>query len=164
MSLLAVTLGLLYLCSAIYHALPRNETKRFFQRMDQTALFLAIPGSYAPFAITALRTSWDWTVFYAIWALTLGGIAFRAYQGFRGTHFTTFLYVMLTVLNFAVLPSVFWHLPWHGIFWMIGSLSLYGIGIPFFLAHHLPFRHLIWHLCAVTGSTCLFAAVYWYTC
>ena len=163
-SVFAATLALLYLSSAIYHALPRNEVKRLFQRVDQSAIFLSIAGTYTPFAAGSLRTAWDWAVFGSIWALAVLGIVFRTFQGFRGTHLMTILYVALGGLALLALTPVLARMHWHGLLWLVGGLAADALGILFFIAHHLRFRHLVWHLCAVTGSACHFLAVLWYAC
>lgn len=105
-SIFTATLALLFLSSAIYHALPRNGAKRLFQRVDQSAIFLSIAGTYTPFAAGSLRTAWDWTVFGSIWGLAVLGIAFRTFQGFRGTHLMTILYVALGGLALVALAPV----------------------------------------------------------
>ena len=163
-SLYALTTAMLFLFSSVYHALPRNEMKRLFQRLDQSAIFLCIAGSYTPFAIGSLRTDWDWAGFWTIWGLSLFAIGFRAYQGFRGTHFTTFLYVVISGLALIALRPAFRDLPRHGLWWVVAGMSLYAVGILFFLAHQLRFAHLAWHTCAVAGSVCQFLAVFWYAC
>ena len=54
-SAFAATTLLLYLASTIYHALPRNRTKRRFRLLDHMAIFLLIAGTYTPFTLGALR-------------------------------------------------------------------------------------------------------------
>lgn len=160
----AGTLVLLYFFSAVYHALPRNQVKRLFQRLDQSAIFLCIAGTYTPFAIGPLRDRWDWAVFGLIWALAVLGIVIRACQGFRGTHLMTVLYVALGCLALAALRPFLTTVPWEGFWWVVGGLAAYAFGILFFIAHHRRFRHVLWHLCALLGSTCHFLAVLWYAC
>lgn len=163
-SVFAATMGMLYFCSTMYHALPRNEAKRVFQKLDQTAIFLCITGSYTGLAVNSFHGTWDWAYFCVVWGLALFAIAFRAIQGFRGTHFTTFLYVTLGLLVLVGLRPFLAHAPLRALLLFAGGLVAYAVGILFFLAHHLRFRHLIWHLLAIAGSACTFLTVLWYAC
>lgn len=51
----AATMVLLYFTSMLHHALPPGRAKRVFLQLDYCAIFLFIAGSYAPFALGALR-------------------------------------------------------------------------------------------------------------
>ena len=163
-SVFAGTLALLYLFSAVHHALPRNRAKRVFQRLDQSAIFLCIAGTYTPFAAGSLRNASDWTVFYAIWGMAVLGIVFRSFQGFRGTHLTTLLYLAMGCSALVALGLFPGRVPLHGLLWLLAGIMAYAVGILFFIAHHLRFRHMIWHLCALIGSACHFLGVFWYAC
>jgi len=54
----SVTMMLLYLVSAVYHALPHGRWKHRFMRLDHAAIFLFIAGSYTPFVLGPLRGPW----------------------------------------------------------------------------------------------------------
>src|SRR5713101_5922837 len=62
-SVFAGTTVVLYLASALYHALPRNKAKRVFRVLDHSAIFLLIAGTYTPFTLGVLRGAWGWTLF-----------------------------------------------------------------------------------------------------
>jgi hemolysin III len=54
---------LLYLVSALYHALPPGRAKVWLNRLDHAAIYLFIAGSYTPFVLGVLRGGWGWTLF-----------------------------------------------------------------------------------------------------
>ena len=57
-SVFSSTVGLLYLASMLYHALPPNRAKRVFRVLDHSAIFLLIAGTYTPFTLGVLHGPW----------------------------------------------------------------------------------------------------------
>src|SRR5262245_38793493 len=47
-SVFAATVVLLYFASTIYHAVPSQRAKEIFRRLDHSAIFLFIAGTYTP--------------------------------------------------------------------------------------------------------------------
>lgn len=47
----------LYLCSTLYHALPPGAAKRVLRKLDHSAIFLLIAGTYTPFTLGVLGLS-----------------------------------------------------------------------------------------------------------
>ena len=77
-AIFAASMCLLYLASAIYHALPDNRAKRLFNVLDHSAIYLLIAGTYTPFALGALRGPWGWTLFGLVWGMALLGVGLKA--------------------------------------------------------------------------------------
>src|SRR5574337_1408896 len=50
-SLFSATMIVLYLVSALYHALPAGRAKHWFNRLDHAAIYLFIAGSYMPYLL-----------------------------------------------------------------------------------------------------------------
>ncbi len=74
----AATMILLYLASTLSHAMPRRWGKRFFEDLDQMAIYLLIAGTYTPFMLGPLSGFWGWTLLTIIWGLAAVGCARRA--------------------------------------------------------------------------------------
>ena len=72
-SVFSSTVGLLYLASMLYHALPPNRAKRVFRVLDHSAIFLLIDGTYTPFTLGVLHGPWGWSLRVLVWSLALGG-------------------------------------------------------------------------------------------
>ena len=59
-SVFAVTLGVMYLASTLYHAIPHPRAKRGMKVFVHCAIFLLIAGTYTPFTIAALKATLGW--------------------------------------------------------------------------------------------------------
>src|SRR5581483_3297728 len=69
-----VSLILLYSASALYHSLPVSERHLDgLQRLDHSAIFLLIAGTYAPVCLVLLRGAWGWSLLTAEYVLAALG-------------------------------------------------------------------------------------------
>src|SRR5260370_31868012 len=142
----AIAMGILYLASTIYHALPRTKLKQLFRLFDHSAIFLLIAGTYTPFALGPLRGSWGWVLLGTVWCLAILGIGFKAMGGLRYRLVSICLYVgMGWMAVFAI--RLFWvHVPFAGLLWLAAGGLAYTGGVAFYLAPPLRYSPFIWHL------------------
>ena len=156
------TMALLYLTSALYHALPPNRAKRIFQILDHGAIYLLIAGTYTPFTLGVLRGPWGWTLFGLIWCLAGFGVALKASGGIRHPRLSTGLYLAMGWLVLVAARPLWLRLPGWGLFWLAAGGLAYTAGVGFYAASRLRYRHFIWHLFVLAGSACHFVAVWRY--
>jgi hemolysin III len=162
-SVFAATLVLLYLTSALYHALPKNRAKRVFRVLDHGAIFLLIAGTYTPFTLGVLRGAWGWTLFGLVWGLAVVGILLKAIAGLRYPKLSVFLYLGMGWLVVIAARPVCQHMSPAGLFWLFAGGMAYTSGVPFFAAdQRLRFGHFIWHLFVIAGTACHVVAVVLY--
>ena len=76
-----VSMMLLFLSSTLYHTVPVH--KSFFKKLDHSAIFLLIAGTYTPIALVAIGGSLGWTIFGIEWGLTLVGIILKQFFVYR---------------------------------------------------------------------------------
>jgi hemolysin III len=158
----AVTVVLLYLASSLYHALPHGKAKRVFQTLDHGAILLLIAGTYTPFTLGVLRGAFGWTLLGLVWGLALIGIALAAISGAAYTRLSTALYLGMGWLVLVAIRPLWHGVPLSGLLWLLGGGVAYTVGVGFFSAKRMPYRHLVWHLFVLAGSFCHFVAVYAY--
>jgi hemolysin III len=159
----AATLMLVYLSSALYHALPEGRAKRALRRLDHAAIFLFIAGSYTPFVLGVLRGGWGWSLFGIVWALAALGVAAKLLNRLRHPLASTALYVAMGwVAVIAVVPLV-QRVPAAGLAWIVGGGLAYTAGaLVFLLDNRVRYAHFAWHLFVMVGSGCHFFAVLGY--
>ena len=158
-SIFASTVGLLYLTSVLYHALPPNRAKRLFQLLDHGAIFLLIAGTYTPFTLGVLRGAWGWTLLGLVWSLALAGVLLKTFSGVRHPRLSLGLYLGMGWLVIIAVKPLMLVMPTGGLLWMLAGGIAYTAGVGFYAAHNLRYHHLIWHLFVLAGTACHFIAV-----
>jgi hemolysin III len=155
----AAAMVLLYLASALYHALPWNRAKRVFQVLDRAAIFLLIAGTYTPFTLGVLRGPWGWTLFGLVWGLALAGIVLTATGGAWYPKLSTGVYLAMGWLILVAAKPLWIRMPTRGLFWLAAGGIAYTSGLAFYAAKRIRYGHFVWHLFVIAGTACHFIAV-----
>ena len=162
-SVFAASMILLYLVSALYHAVPDPRVKAWLNRLDHAAIFLFIAGSYTPFTLGVLQGGWGWSLFGVVWATAAFGITIKLLNRLRHPLLSTGLYLALGWVAVLAAGPLMDRLSPAGLAWLVAGGLSYTLGALVFLVdHRLRFGHFIWHLFVLGGSTCHFFAVLWY--
>ncbi|MGI9553604.1 MAG: PAQR family membrane homeostasis protein TrhA [Thermodesulfobacteriota bacterium] len=153
---------LVYLISTVYHAMPRNRAKDTLRIVDHGAIYILIAGTYTPFALNVIKGNWGWTLFSIEWGLAFIGITLLYYTGLKYKKLSLLFYITMGWLVLIAIKPLWLSLPIWGIFWVFAGGLAYTFGTLYYRVSHLNFRHLIWHLFVVAGTTCHSIAVYLY--
>lgn len=158
-SVFAASLFALYFVSTLYHALRPSRAKQVLQKLDHTAIYLLIAGSYTPFTLGVLRGPWGWTLLSLVWAIAGTGIALEFAFGRRVHKVAVGLYVAMGWLIVVAAKPLLAAVPWPGLAWLAAGGVLYTGGIAFYGAKRVRYAHAVWHLFVLAGSTCHFIAI-----
>ncbi len=159
----AATVVLLYCASCVYHAVPWQRVKALCRRLDHSAIFLMIAGTYTPFTLGVLNGPLGWTLFGVVWALAAAGIVLKARNRLARTSVSTALYVAMGWLIVVAAGPLVERLPLDGLLLLAGGGLAYTAGVGFFATDaRVRYGHFIWHVFVVSGTACHFLAVMWY--
>lgn len=159
----AATMVLLYLASTLYHGLPPGRGKRIFLKLDLSAIYLFIAGSYTPFALGALGGPWGWTLFGIVWALALIGVTLKVIDRLRHPWWSTGLYLAMGWLVLIAAVPLVQRVPAPGVALLVAGGLAYTGGIVFFaLDARIRFAHAAWHGFVVLGTGLHYLAVIGY--
>ena len=154
-SIFGASMIILYLASTLYHALPPGRTKRLFQVLDHSAIFLLIAGTYTPFTLSILPDAWGWTIFGMVWSLAVLGVVLKSVQGPGTGPLSVALYLGMGWLAVLAVKPLWDSMSGWGLFWLLGGGVMYSAGVLFFVYdHRIRFSHFIWHLFVVAGTAC----------
>ncbi|HQU14631.1 MAG: hemolysin III [Chromatiales bacterium 21-64-14] len=154
---------LLYLASTLYHASQRPRVKDILRRLDHSAIYLLIAGTYTPFALVNLRGPWGWTLFGLVWGLGLIGVLRELLTRSSCQTLELALYLGLGWLALVAIKPLAHALPTPGLLLLVIGGLAYSVGVVFYVWRRLPYHHAIWHVFVLAGSACHFFAVLFYT-
>lgn len=159
----AGTMILLYLVSAIYHAVPASRAKVWLNRLDHAAIYLFIAGSYTPFALGVLRGSWGWTLFAIVWSAAALGVTIKLLDRLKHPLWSTALYVAMGWVALLAAGPLVERMAPTGLAWLVAGGLSYTLGaVVFLLDHRIRYGHFVWHLFVLGGSACHFFAALWH--
>ncbi len=151
-SIYGATLLALYAFSTLYHSL-RGTAKRVFRRLDHTAIYLLIAGTYTPVTLVVLHGRQGWALCGAVWALALVG-ALQEFRHVRGERILSLaIYLAMGWIGIVAFRPLVAGLGASGLAWLMTGGIFYTVGIAFYaFDRRLPVFHGIWHLFVLGGS------------
>ncbi|QDQ26230.1 hemolysin III family protein [Chitinimonas arctica] len=162
-SIYGATLVVLYTASTVYHSIRQPRAKAWLRKLDHSAIYLLIAGSYTPFALITLRGTWGWLLFGLSWGLAIFGIAQELTLGRRTRVLSLILYVVMGWLVLIAIKPLMAALPAGGLAWLAAGGVVYSLGIYFYLNdERVRHYHGIWHLFVLGGSICQYVSVLFY--
>ncbi len=162
-SIFAATMILLYLVSALYHALPAGRAKQWLCRLDHAAIYLFIAGSYTPFTLGAMQGAGGWALFGLVWGLAAFGVTIKLLDRMRHPLLSTALYVAMGWVVVLAAPLAVERIAAAGLAWLLAGGACYTLGaLVFLLDDRVRYAHFGFHLLVLAGSACHFFAALGY--
>jgi hemolysin III len=150
---------LLFSSSVVYHAASDPAAKAKLRKLDHSAIYVLIAGSYTPIALGALRGSWGWTLLGLVWALALAGVLAKTVFGFRSQLASTLLYLAMGWIGVIAAQPLMTALTGHEKAWLVAGGLAYTLGVPFYIWKSRRYTHAVWHLFVLAGVACHFVVV-----
>ena len=152
-----------YIFSTSYHACsPSSPWKRRLRKLDHSAIYWHIAGSYSPITLIALRDVgyWGWGIFTFCWLCAIAGtiISLRGLKKHNKIETVCFVLMGLTIV---VAMKQFWDAVSAGIFfWVVGEGVAYITGAIFYSFHKVKYVHAVFHFFVLLGTLCHMIAVW----
>jgi hemolysin III len=157
----------LYLASAFYHSLPAPEKGAgWLQRLDHSAIYVLIAGSYTPICLVSLRGFWGWSLLAIIYGLALVGVGSSLFWKRAPRLLRIVLCISMGWMALAALGPLQRAFPGAALLWLVAGGVVYSIGTIIYSTnrpHLWPGRfsaHDLWHLFVLAGSACHFIFMY----
>ena len=105
----AACVPILFGSSALYHRVNWRSTaaRRWMRRLDHSAIFLLIAGSYTPFALLVIQGTLGEVILAVVWAGAAGGILLKLVWIDAPKGLVTAIYVTLGWVVIAAAPDLF---------------------------------------------------------
>lgn len=155
-SVYGATLVLMILCSALYNMIARPDWSWLLRRLDHSAIYLKIAGTYTPFALISGQ---GWLLTAVLWGAAAVGVVLKAISPARFRVAALLLYLAMGWAGFVAGGDLIAALPTAVVVLMVIGGVLYSVGVVFYLWERLPFHYTIWHVFVLTASMIFYAAV-----
>jgi hemolysin III len=156
----------MFSASATYHmAKVKPAVLQTLRKLDHSAIFLLIAGTYTPFCLIAFNGFWRWGLLAIIWTIAIIGIVVRIFYVNSPRWLHTGIYVImgwLCVMAAPQMPSV---LSLAAMVWLFVGGVVYTLGAIVYatkIFNFVPGKfgfHEVWHIFVLLGALAHFIAV-----
>ncbi len=143
-------------CSALYNTVKSPDWEWLLKRLDHSAIYLKIAGTYTAFALLAGEGV---TLIAGLWVAASIGIALKIVSPHRFRTMNLILYLGMGWIAGWLGHGIFADMPEGVVTLIVLSGVLYTVGVLFYLYDRLPFHFTIWHVFVLAGSLCVYAAM-----
>lgn len=149
-AIFGATLFILFQSSALYHAMVNETAKKVFRKIDHSAIFMLIAGTYTPILLLVVDFPLSVALLAMTWYLAVTGIVYSCLT-LKFKYLSTGLYLVMGWLSLFLFWSL-WNNTSHLAVWylLVGGL-LYSSGCVFYLLRK-KFMHCVWHIFVILGA------------
>jgi hemolysin III len=160
-------LMVLFLFSALHHAVSQPRAKQILLAIDHCGIYLLIAGSYTPFSLL-MPAGREGGLLTIVWGAALTGILVQlaAFLLGRSALYERFAFVFYLALGWIPLlwagGEMSGKLVPAGLALLVAGGITFSIGVVFYLWKRLPYGHAVWHLFVVAACAFHFFSIFYY--
>jgi hemolysin III len=167
-SLLIYGLSLIamFSASATYHMVrAKDKVLLILRKIDHSAIFLLIAGTYTPFCVNAFDGFWKWGMLSIIWSLALIGIIIKVFYIKAPRWLNAGIYVVMGWLCVGAAGQMLATLPAWVFAWLLAGGVVYTLGAVVYITKLFNFWpgvfgfHEVWHIFVLLAALAHFVAV-----
>ena len=149
----------MFLSSTIYHAFSHTRAKWVLKRIDHSAIFAMIAGTYTPILLIGLNSPKAHLLFWVLWAVALAGVVFKVFFVHRFAKMSLITYLLMGWASVFVVRDMMASMNHSAKLWIIAGGAFYTIGAVFYALKKIPYTHAIWHVFVLAGAACHAVAI-----
>ncbi|MFZ5855452.1 MAG: PAQR family membrane homeostasis protein TrhA [Chloroflexota bacterium] len=167
-SLLIYGLSLIamFSASATYHMVQAKEkVLLILRKLDHSAIYLLIAGTYTPFCVNAFDGFWKWGMLSIIWTLAVVGIIIKVFYIKAPRWLNAGIYVVMGWLCVGAAGQMLAVLPAWVFAWLLAGGIIYTLGAVVYITKFFNFWpgvfgfHEVWHIFVLLAALAHFVAV-----
>jgi hemolysin III len=143
-------------CSALYNMTPGAGLTWLYRRLDHSAIYIKIAGTYTPFT---LMSGHGLALTAGVWAAAAVGVALKVASPDRFRWLALALYLGMGWAGVLAGQALIAALPAPVLAMMVVGGLLYTGGVVFYLRKSLPFHTTIWHVFVLAATIAFYVAV-----
>lgn len=150
---------LMFGSSALYHLRKTSpEGLKKLRKLDHSAIYLSIAGTYTPICLHFFTGFWQWGLFSVIWSIAIAGIIFKLFFINAPRWLSTALYLAMGWIALAAIKEMLATMPAGALLWLLAGGVFYTVGAvvyalkkPNFFNGKFGF-HELWHVFVILGA------------
>ena len=153
---------LLFLASSLYHFSQDEHLRVWYKRLDHTAIYYLIAGTYTPFLTIAIPTPKAQYLLIALWVIAGIGTLFKLVFIHRFQKISLIAYLVMGWLALLLIEDMRLYLEQSSLQLLIAGGLAYTIGAIFYALKKVKYTHAIWHVFVLVGAGLHFLSIYLY--
>jgi len=156
----------LFSASATYHMVrAKDKVLEIFRKIDHSAIYFLIAGTYTPFCINAFTGFWKWGMLTIIWSLALIGIGIKVFIIRVPRWLNAGIYIAMGWLVIGASGQLLAALPVWVLTWLLIGGIVYTLGAVVYITQMFNFVpgvfgfHEVWHIFVLLAAAAHFVAV-----
>ncbi|WP_374529761.1 hemolysin III family protein [Acinetobacter sp.] len=162
LSVYGLSMILLFTGSTLYHMAKTPEKRFWYKKLDHTAIYYLIAGTYTPFLSIAIPTERAHNLLIALWVIALIGTLFKLIFIHRFQKVSLIAYLVMGWLAVLLVNDMQRYLSSDALFWLVFGGLAYTVGALFYALKRVRYTHAIWHVFVLIGAGSHFLAIYLY--
>jgi hemolysin III len=166
LAIYGVSLIAMFSASATYHMVRvKDKALEIFRKIDHSAIFLLIAGTYTPFCINAFTGFWKWGMLSIVWSLAIIGIVVKIFYIRAPRWVNAGIYVLMGWISVLAAGQMLAALPVWVFTWLIVGGVIYTLGAVVYATKIFNFKpgvfgfHEVWHIFVLLAAAAHFVAV-----
>ncbi|HND50610.1 MAG TPA: hemolysin III family protein, partial [Anaerolineales bacterium] len=161
-----ISLIFMFSASATYHMVQvKDKALEIFRKIDHSAIYALIAGTYTPFCINAFEGFWKWGMLSIIWSLAVVGIVIKVFYIRAPRWLNAGIYVIMGWFSVSAAGQMLAALPAWVLTWLIIGGVIYTLGAIVYITKIFNFKpgvfgfHEVWHIFVLLAAAAHFVAV-----
>ncbi|MBS0235336.1 MAG: hemolysin III family protein [Proteobacteria bacterium] len=147
----------MFCCSAAYNLNRAPRWDSLLRRLDHAAIFVAIAGTYTPFAVVMGGIP-GYLLLGFVWIVALLAAALKLMTAhWKGIDIA--IYLLLGWVGVFAYRPLFATVPLTALILLVAGGMLYSAGVVFHLWRALKYQNAVWHAFVLAAAACHFGAV-----
>ena len=166
LTIYGLSLIAMFSASATYHMVhAKDQVLLILRKLDHSAIYLLIAGTYTPFCVNAFDGFWKWGMLSIIWSLALIGIIVKVFYIKAPRWLNAGIYVVMGWLCVGAAGQMLATLPVWVFVWLITGGVIYTLGAVVYITKIFNFVpgvfgfHEVWHIFVILAAAAHFVAV-----
>ena len=157
---------LMFSASAAYHLIPAQpQTALMLRKLDHSAIYLLIAGTYTPICIHYFTGVWRWGVLTIIWSMALVGVAVKVFSIRAPRWLSAVIYLAMGWLCLMGIRVMLASMPMSALLWLLLGGIFFSLGAIVYVTKRPVLYpgvfgfHELWHIFVILGCLCHFVVV-----